>query len=48
MIWVFVLIAVFVLFYVKFERKIKVKWKTFFKKRQLASSDRFGVYCFHG
>lgn len=48
MIIILLFIFIFALLYLKFSKKIKVKWATFFRRHILAQSDRFGVYCFHG
>lgn len=48
MFFFFLLIFIIVLIYLKVQKKIKIKWRTFFKKHILAKDDRFGVYCFHG
>ena len=49
MLFYFILFSfIFFVFYLKFVRKVKFKWKTFFKKGFSPTRNKFGVYCYCG
>lgn len=48
MIYLFLLVFIIFILYLKFGLKIKIKWKTFTKKGFIPIRGNFGVYCYCG
>lgn len=42
------LVAIVILFYVKFILKVKIKWRTFLHRGFKPSRGKFGLYVYHG